>query len=191
MTEGRPGEGREEIRIMLVDDHDSFRQPLAFMLEREPDLVVVAQAGSVREAREVLVGMHEEGKSLDVAVVDLDLPDGSGTEFISELVKANRRALVLVLSAYAEQGMLASAIEAGAAGVLHKSSRIGEIVDAIRRLHAGEQLVSPQEVMQAIRLVARERRVTSEARRVMEGLTPREKEVLQALAEVLAEKEVS
>ena len=191
MTEERLGEGREEIRIMLLDDHDSFRQPLAFMLEREPDLVVVAQAGSIAEAREVLVGMYEEGTRLDVAVVDLDLPDGSGTEFISELVKANRRALVLVLSAYSEQGRLARAIEAGAAGVLHKSSRIGEIVNAVRRLRAGEQLVSPQEVMEAIRLVGRERRESSEARRMIEELTPREKEVLQALADGLGDKEIS
>ena len=191
MTRERLKEGREEIRVMLLDDHDSFRQPLAFMLDREDDLRVVAQAGSLAEAREVLAGMYETGESLDVAVVDLDLPDGSGTEFVSEVVKANRRALVLVLSAYSEQGRLARAIEAGAAGVLHKSSRIGEIVDAVRRLRSGEQLVSPQEVMEAIRLVGRERRESSEARRMIAELTPREKDVLQALAEGLGDKEIS
>ena len=190
MTGERP-EGREETWVMLLDDHDSFRQPLAFMLEREPDLTVVAQAGSLREAREVLLKLYENGESLDIAVVDLDLPDGSGTEFISEFVRANRRALALVLSAYSEHGRLARAIEAGAAGVLHKSSRIGEIVDAVRRLHSGEQLVSPQEVMEAIRLVGRERRESSEARRMIAELTPREKEVLQALAEGLGDKEIS
>ena len=190
MTGERP-EGREETRVMLLDDHDSFRQPLAFMLEREPDLTVVAQAGSLREAREVLLKLYEDGESLDIAVVDLDLPDGSGTEFISEFVRANRRALALVLSAYSEHGWLARAIEAGAAGVLHKSSRIGEIVDAVRRLRSGEQLVSPQEVMEAIRLVGRERRESSEARRMIAELTPREKEVLQALAEGLGDKEIS
>lgn len=186
MTAG--GGRRERTRILLLDDHDSFRQPLAFMLEREPDLRVVAQAGSLSEAREVLNGA---GETVDVAVVDLDLPDGSGTEFISELVKANRRALVLVLSAHSEKGRLARAVEAGASGLLHKSSRIGEILDAVRRLRAGEQLVSPREVMEAVRLVGRERREGSEARRLVEDLTPREKEVLQALADGLGDKEIS
>ncbi|QIN80917.1 response regulator [Rubrobacter marinus] len=176
---------------MLLDDHDSFRQPLAFMLEREPDLAVVAEAGSLADAREALIGLYERGEGLDVAVVDLDLPDGSGTEFISELVRANRRALVLVLSAHSEQGCLARAIEAGAAGILHKSSRIGDITDAVRRLRAGEQLVSPQEVMEAIRLVSRERRESVEARRIIDEITPREKEVLQALADGLGDKEIS
>ncbi len=59
------------IRVLLVDDHTSFRQPLAFMMDREADLSVVGQAGSLAEAR-------RQVRDIDVAVVDLDLPDGSG-----------------------------------------------------------------------------------------------------------------
>ena len=69
---------------MIVEDHLSFRQSVAFLLSREPDLEVVAQAGSLTEAREVLVEGH-----LDVAVLDLGLPDGDGRELFGELRRTN------------------------------------------------------------------------------------------------------
>ena len=67
------------LRVMLVEDHLAFRQALAFMLMREPDLEVVAQAGSLAQAREML------DRRLDVAVLDLALPDGDGRDLIGEL----------------------------------------------------------------------------------------------------------
>src|SRR5918998_4151801 len=96
-------------RVLLVDDHATFREPLAFMFEREPDFEVVAQGGSLAEARRVLEGV-------DLAVVDLDLPDGDGTELIGELRAANPRGMALVLTASAERGTHARAVEAGAGG---------------------------------------------------------------------------
>lgn len=185
MNEG----AREEIGVMLVDDHDSFRQPLAFMLERESDLKVVAQAGSLAEARNVL--RDREEVALDVAVVDLDLPDGSGTDFVGELHEARPRALALVLSAYSDRVLLAKAIEAGAAGILHKSSRLEDIMEAVRRLHAGEQLLSQREIIESVRLLSRQRREDREAELMLSKLTPREREVLQGLAEGLSDREIS
>lgn len=173
---------------MLVDDHTSFREPLAFMLDREPDFAVVAQAGSLAEAGGLL---EDDDPPVDVAVVDLDLPDGSGTDLIARLRESRPRAAALVLSAHSEQRYLAGAIEAGAAGVMHKSSRLEHIVDAVRRLHAGEHLLSPQEVIEALRLVGRERQRDREARSMIEKLTPRERDVLQALAEGLGDKEIA
>lgn len=181
-------ETRQEIRIMLVDDHSSFRQPLAFMLEQEPDFKVVGQAGSLTEAREVV---REAELAVDVAVVDLELPDGSGVEFVGELYELEPQVLTLVLSAYSDKELLAQAIEAGAAGVLHKSSRLKEIVNAVRRLEAGEQLLSQQEVIEAVRFVNRQRREDREAQLTIGKLTPREREVLQALAEGLSDKEIA
>ena len=102
-------------RVLLVDDHATFREPLAFMFEREPDFEVVAQAGSLTEARCMLGGA-------DLAVVDLDLPDGDGTELLGELRAANPRGMVLVLTASSDREAHARAVEAGAAGVLHKSA---------------------------------------------------------------------
>jgi two-component system nitrate/nitrite response regulator NarL len=173
-------EDRKKIQVMLVDDHASFRQPLAFMLEREPDLAVVAQAGSLAEAREAL---GEATSEMDVAIVDLDLPDGPGTDFIGYLRSVRPRAMALILTAFSERERFARAIEAGAAGVMHKSTRPEDIVEAIRRLYTGGQLLSQQEVMEALRLVFREREKNREAQLMIDKLTPREREVLQTLAE--------
>ena len=179
----------EIIRVMLVDDHDSFREPLAFMLEREPGLLVVAQAGSLAQARQALRDANKP--AVDVAVVDLELPDGSGIDFIGTLHEARPRTQALILSAYSDRVLLAQTIEAGAAGILHKSSRLEEIVEAVRRLHAGEQLLSRREVIEAVRLLSRRRREEREAQLVIGKLTPREREVLQALAEGLSDREIA
>jgi RNA polymerase sigma factor (sigma-70 family) len=178
----------EEIRIMVVDDHDTFRDPLAFMLEREPDLTVVARPRSLSEAREVLESAE---LAVDVAIVDLNLPDGSGTDLIKDLRGSRPRAKALVLSAMSEQRCLAAAIEAGAAGVLHKSTHMSDLVEGVRLLAAGEQLLSQQEVIEALRLIVRERESRREAQALSEKLTPREREVLQALAEGLSDKEIA
>jgi len=178
----------EETRIIVIDDHDTFRDPLAFMLEREQDLTVVARPRSLAEAREVL-GSADLG--VDVALVDLNLPDGSGADFIKELQRARPRAMALVLSATTDQRQLAGAIEAGAAGIMHKSAPLGDLVDAVRRLAAGEQLLSQQEVIEALRFLVRVREVHREAQLASEKLTPREREVLQALAEGWGDKEIA
>ena len=178
-----------KIKVMLVDDHTTFRQPLAFMLGLEPDVAVVAEAGSLAEARAILGG--DDDLEVDVAVVDLDLPDGSGTDFIRDLRRLRPRAGALVLSALSEPAELAPAIEAGAAGVMHKSTRMGDLLEAVRRLHAGEQLLSQQEVIEALRLVVREREGEREARLAIDRLTSRELEVLQALAEGLGDREIA
>jgi DNA-binding NarL/FixJ family response regulator len=79
-------------RIMLVEDHAAFRQALAALLSQEPDLEVVAQAGSLAQARQML------DTPLDVAVLDLSLPDGDGRELIGELRHSNAGISILVLS---------------------------------------------------------------------------------------------
>ena len=110
---------------MILDDHDTFRDPLAFMLEREPDLTVVARPRSLSEASGIL---EDAGFAVDVALVDLNLPDGSGADLIKELRDSRPRATALVLSATADKRHLAAAIEAGAAGVMHKSAPMSDLV---------------------------------------------------------------
>ena len=178
----------EEVRIMVVDDHDTFRDPLAFMLERELDLTVVARPRSLSETREVLESMDV---AVDVAIVDLNLPDGSGADLIKELHGPRPRATALVLSATADQKHLARAIEAGAAGVMHKSAPMSDLVEAVHRLAAGEQLLSQEEVIEALRFLTRQRESNREARLASARLTPREREVLQALAEGLSDKQIA
>jgi DNA-binding NarL/FixJ family response regulator len=178
----------EEIRIMVVDDHDTFRDPLAFMLEREPNLTVVARPRSLSEAKEVLESAE---LAVDVAIVDLNLPDGSGADLIRDLRRSHPHAKALVLSAMSEQRYLAEAIEAGSAGVMHKSVPMSDLVEAVRRLAAGDQLLSQQEVIGALRFLVRVRESDREAQLAIDKLTPREREVLQALAEGWSDREIA
>ncbi len=171
------------IRVLLIDDHASFRQPLAFMFNREPDFEVVGQAGSVAEARPLL-------GNADVAIVDLDLPDGNGIEIVTELRAVNPSCIVIILTASSNQGHFAQAVEAGAAGVLHKSTSISEIISAARRVGNGEFLLSPREVVEMLRLAGRQRERDRSAQQALARLTAREREVLQALAEGFNDKEI-
>jgi two-component system nitrate/nitrite response regulator NarL len=116
------------LRVMLVEDHLSFRQALAFLLGREPDLEVVAQAGSLAQARQML---HTH---LDVVVLDLALPDGDGRDLIGELRQSNASISVLVLSAAVEPGQLDEVLKAGADAVLHKVASPQTIVEEVRYL---------------------------------------------------------
>jgi DNA-binding NarL/FixJ family response regulator len=174
--------------ILLVEDHPSFRQALGFMLRREPGIDAVAQAGTLAEARGVLAGDAE----IDVAVLDLDLPDGYGADLIKDVHAACRPdARVLILTASTDRYDAARAVEAGADGVLLKTATIEEILDAVRRLAAGEQLLSQREVIELLRLVGQRRQEERAARRALDQLTPREREVLQALAEGLSDQEMA
>ncbi len=181
-------ESEQAIRIFLVDDHASFREATASVFEREPGFEVVGQAGSLTEAREMI---KDEASEADVAVVDLGLPDGYGADLISELHAANPCAQALVLSATLDRAEIARAVEAGAAGVLHKSADMDEVVESVRRVQAGETLLPMEEVVELLRYAGSQRDQEQEARQAIAQLTPREKEVLQALAEGLDSKEIA
>ena len=117
------------LRLLLVEDHASFRQALKFLLNLRPDMRVVAECGSLAGCR-ALEGLG----SVDVALLDLMLPDGDGTELIVVLRGANPGVKVLVLSASIEPGLAERAAEAGADGVLNKATALTEIVDEVARL---------------------------------------------------------
>jgi DNA-binding NarL/FixJ family response regulator len=174
----------QEIRVVLVDDHLAFRQPLAFMLMREPDLTIIGQAGSLAEARPLL-------PAADIALIDLDLPDGEGIDLIEELRSVNPKALALALTSSRNNLALARAVEAGAAGVIHKSRPVSEIMEAIRRVHAGESLLSLRETIDMLRLATQQREQDRAARATIARLTPREHEVLHTLAAGLSDREIA
>jgi DNA-binding NarL/FixJ family response regulator len=178
---------REEMqRLLLVEDHASFRQTLALVFDQEPDFEVVAQAGSLAEARRMM-----KGREADVGVIDLSLPDGEGVELIEELREANALFAALVLTASLDREEHARAVEAGAAGILHKSADVDEILDAARRLAVGETLISQEDLVEMLRLAGQSREEEREARASIEQLTPREMEVLRALAEGLSNREIA
>ena len=186
--EDRANDPTDLTKLLLVEDHVSFRQALAFMFESEPDFEVVGQVGSVGEVSKLPGGLM---KDVEIAVVDLALPDGDGFELIEELSANEPQIITLVLSASLESGRFARAIDAGAAGVLHKATPIRDIIEAVRRLKAGEALLSPGEVIEMLRLVSREREEKREVLQAIERLTPREREILRALADGLESREIA
>jgi DNA-binding NarL/FixJ family response regulator len=173
-------------RILLVEDHASFRQTLAFVFDQQREFEVVAQAGTLAEVRRKM-----EDSVADLAVIDLTLPDGEGTELIEELREANPDFAALVLTASLDRTEHARAVEAGAAGILHKSADVDAILDATRRLGEGETLLSEDELVALLRLAGQNREEGVEARASIEQITPREREVLQMLAEGLSNREIA
>lgn len=175
------------IRLLLVDDHPTSREPLAELLDRQPDLIVVGQAGSLAEARALLAN----GLAVDVALVDLGLPDGSGAELIRDLRRRSPGAIAVVLTGSEMRLEHARAVEAGAAAVLPKTVPTRTIVEAIRRLRAGELLLSREEASELVALAVRSR-VREEAELVaLARLTVREREVLALMAEGLGNEVIA
>lgn len=175
MTEQPP------IRLVLIDDHAAIREPLATLLNREPDMTVVGEAGTVAETR----GLLDRGLGVDVALIDLDLPDGDGVELIREVRHRNPHAVALVLTASRDQREYARAVAAGAVGVLHKSVALQQLIETIRRAHAGEVLISRDEALALRKDAAQAAEEERQARAALQTLTSREREILKALAEGL------
>jgi DNA-binding NarL/FixJ family response regulator len=122
-------------RLFLLEDHSWFRKALADLLEREPDLEVVAQAGSLSEARREAGAQAER---IDLAVVDLLLPDGIGTDLIRDLRAANPGVPVLVLTVAHGPDLRAWVRTMGADEIISKDASVEEIFAAVRVLLAGQ-----------------------------------------------------
>jgi two-component system response regulator DevR len=119
-------------RILLVANHNAFREALAVRLNQEDDLEVAWQAGSITDTREV----HLNG--IDVALVDPLLPDGDGLELIREVSVANPNALGLVLSHKLDPAMHHQALGAGAVEVLSTNASTEEVINSVRRSASAE-----------------------------------------------------
>ena len=120
------------LRLLLVEDHAAFRGALARLLNRQPDLEVVAQCGSLAECRS-LGGFAE----IDVALLDLYLPDGDGTDLIAELHQANPHLKVLILTGSVDPDLLDRMDKVGADGLLDKTKSLAQIATEVRRLGEG------------------------------------------------------
>jgi DNA-binding NarL/FixJ family response regulator len=129
----RASGGNGSLRLLLVEDHAAFRSALALLLELRPGMKVVAQCGSLAGCR-ALGGLPH---TVDVALVDLFLPDGEGTGLVAVLREANPSARVLILTASIEPGLEGRMAEAGADGVLNKTAALSEIASEVARLGTG------------------------------------------------------
>jgi DNA-binding NarL/FixJ family response regulator len=170
-----PPRPAERARVLLVDDHAAIREAIALAFAQDGDFIVTGQAASLAEARGLVDG-------IDVAIVDLELPDGDGADLIGELRARDPRVQTLVLSAHADRANVARAVHKGAAAVLGKTTHLHEVVSTVRRMRAGETLMPMEEMVELLRFAGRQRERELDERRLIESLSPRELEVLQLLA---------
>lgn len=174
----------KRIRVLLVDDHQLLTGSLAAVLSREPDIEVVGTAGTVADARAL------SKERLDVVLMDYRLPDGTGADATRSIKARWPSAHVVMLTALNDDETVLESIQSGADGYLTKDRAIDEVVGAVRAAHAGETLLPRSVIMGIAQRVAAARDRTVE-RRPIEPLTPRELEVLRALAEGLSTPEIS
>jgi len=128
----------DKIKVLIADDHAVVREGTRQILEQEPDLEVVAEAGDGEEATK-LAGIHKP----DVAIIDVAMPKVDGIAATKQIKILYPNTAVLILTAYDDDQFVFSLLEAGAAGYLLKSVRGRELVDAVRAVHAGESVLHP------------------------------------------------
>jgi two-component system response regulator DevR len=168
------------IRVFLVDDHEVVRRGIADMINAEPDLEVVGEASTARQAVARVAATVP-----DVAVLDVRLPDGSGIDVCRTIRSANPEVQCLMLTAYDDDEASYSAVLAGAAGYVLKDIRGQHLVESIRRVARGESLVQKA----VTRKVVTELTGTA-GDSPASNLTTRERQVLELIAEGLTNRQI-
>jgi len=171
------------IRVLLADDHTIFREGLRSLLERMPEVTVACEAGDGREALELI-----EKERPDIAVIDITMPGLSGLEVAARAKRASPDTKVIILSMHAREVYVAQALRGGVVGYLLKDSAASELALALRSVARGETYLSP-----AIskHVVGGFLHGTQGEADPLAGLTPRQREILQLIAEGKANKEIA
>jgi two-component system response regulator DevR len=171
-------------RILLVDDHEVVRLGLRSLLERHPQFEVIGEASSAREALEQVANNHP-----NVVIMDIRLPGTSGIEACEEITTRFPETRVLMLTSYAEDEMLFSAIRAGASGYVLKQIGGSELVHALEAVARGEAMLDPtvtQRVFQEVR-----RAVKEEEASAFVHLSQQERHVLLLVSEGKTNREIA
>ncbi len=163
------------IQVMLVDDHSLVRRGFRRMLEDDPEILVVGEAGNGEEAVAKAVELRPK-----VVVMDYALPGMNGASATRLILKSAPETAVLVLSMHSEPSYVRSCLDAGARGYLLKNAVDLELADAIKKIAAGEQVLDPHLEQQA-----------SPAGAATRALTPRELEILQLIVNGKSNKEIA
>ena len=168
-------------RVFLLDDHEIVRRGLRELLEQEPDLEIVGDAGTAEEALSRIPPTQP-----DVALLDVRLPDGDGIEVCREIRSAHPEIRCLMLTSFADDEALFSAIMAGASGYLLKQVRGNDLIDAIRRVGKGESLLDPSMTARVLDRI----RAGADQADELAGLTEQERRVLDLIAEGLTNRQI-
>jgi two-component system, NarL family, response regulator DevR len=182
---GNAGDGTAgfpAVRVFLVDDHEMVRRGIRDLLEEEPGIIVVGEADTAASAVPAIAAAKP-----DVAVLDARLPDGSGVDVCRDVRSANPGIACLMFTSYDDEDAVIAAVMGGAAGYLLKQIRGLELVDAVRRVAAGQSLLDPA-VTQTV--LTRLREGTPVDRNPLAVLTEQERRVLTLIAEGLTNREI-
>jgi two-component system response regulator DevR len=169
------------VRVFLVDDHEVVRRGLADLVSATEDITIVGEAGTAAEAVRRIPAARP-----DVVLLDMQLPDGTGVEVFRDIKAELPDVACLILTSFDDDEALFAAIMAGAAGYLLKQVRGTDLLDAIRRVGAGQSLLDPgvtKRVLERLRNPP-----ASDAR--LASLTEQERRVLELVAEGLTNRQV-
>jgi DNA-binding NarL/FixJ family response regulator len=169
------------IRIFLVDDHEIVRRGVADLFEDEPDLEIVGEAATVNDALR-RIPAHD----VDVAVLDVRMPDGNGVELCRDLRSQLPDLQCLILTSYSDDEALLNAIMAGASGFVLKQVLGNDLITAIRKVGAGESLLDAKTTEALMKRIRQ-----GEANGPLAGLTDQERAVFDLVGEGLTNRQIA
>ena len=170
------------IRVFLLDDHEVVRRGIADLLTQDGDIEIVGESGSAVEAVHRIPALRP-----DVAVLDARLPDGNGIDVCRDVRAVDPTIQGLILTSYEDDEALFSAIMAGAAGYVLKQIRGTDLVDAVRRVGAGQSLLDPAVTARVLDRI----RSGVEQPNELKSLTDQERRILEYIAQGLTNHEIA
>jgi DNA-binding NarL/FixJ family response regulator len=177
----RGGTGSGKIGVFLLDDHEIVRRGVRELLEAEPDIIVVGEAGTAASALARIPALRP-----DVAVLDVRLPDGDGVTVCRDIRSTMPEVACLMLTSFGDDEALFDAIMAGAAGYVLKQIRGTDLVGAVRTVASGQSLLDPEA---ASRVMRRMRDQTARAD-PLAALTGQERRILELIGDGLTNRQI-